>query len=222
MNISDLISGGIGSMITSQVARVLNIDESKAKWVVSAAVPLMIAALNYNAKNKNQAASIDNALNQHSNSGILDNLAGLLGGGAQEDGSKIIGHIFGNNTGYVEQNLSEKSGLSTGQVGSILSILAPVVMGALGQQKQQAQSGGGAMDLIGSLLGGGGQSAGNAGGGLLGSLIGSVLGGGQRQAAAPAGGLGSLVDLAGDFFNQQNSSSQRGNVLDSLAGMFAR
>lgn len=219
MNISDLITGSIGSTVTSSIARMLNIDESKAKWVVSAAVPLMIAALNYNAKNKNQAASIDNALSQHSG-GILGNLSGLLSGGASDDGNKIIGHIFGNNTGYVTDNLSQKSGLSAGQVGSVLAVLAPVVMGYLGQQKQSQSSSAG--DLLGSLLGGGGQSA---GGGLLGGLLGSVLGGGSRQAAAaPAGGdaMGALVNLAGDFFNKGNNSSQAGNVLDNLAGLFGR
>ncbi|GAA4434205.1 hypothetical protein GCM10023091_08840 [Ravibacter arvi] len=219
MNISDLISGGIGSSITSSVARMLNIDESKAKWVVSAAVPLMIAALNYNARNKNQGESIDRALDQHSG-GIFDNLAGLLGGGATDDGNKIVGHIFGNNTGYVTQNLSEQSGLSAGQIGSVLSVLAPVVMGYLGQQKQSQSQGGGVADLIGGLLGGGGQQAGA--GGLIGGLLSSVLGGGQQAEPAGNDGMGALADLAGEFFNQQNSQGQRGNVLDSLAGLFGR
>lgn len=219
MNLTDLVTGGIGSTVTSAVARMLNIEESKAKWIVSAAVPLMIAALNYNAKNKNQGASIDRALDQHSGS-ILGNLSGLLSGGPTNDGNKIVSHIFGNNTGYVTQNLSEKTGLSSGQVGSVLAVLAPVVMGYLGQQKQQTQSGGGMTDLIGGLLGGG-QSSGA--GGLIGGLLGSVLGGGQ-QAAAPSGGdgLGALADLAGEFFNQQNNAGQRSNVLDSLAGLFGR
>lgn len=218
MNISDLITGAIGSTVSSSIARMLNIDEKKAKWIVSAAVPLMIAALNYNAKNKNQAGSIDNALNQHSG-GILGNLSGLLSGGASADGSKIIGHIFGNNTAYVTDNLSQKSGLSANQVGSVLSILAPVVMGYLGQQKQSQSSS--ATDLLGSLLSGGGQQS--SGGGLLGGLLGSVLGGGGRPAAASSGGdMGALVNLAGDFFNKGNNSSQAGNVLDNLAGLFGK
>ena len=58
--------------------------------------------------------------------------------------------------------------------------------------------GGGALgNLVGSLLGGGGQSAG--GGGALGNLVGSLLGGGGGQAAGGglAGGLiGSLAKAA--------------------------
>jgi len=147
-------------------------------------------------------------------------LSGLLSGEPTDDGNKIVGHIFGNNTGYVTQNLSQKTGLSTGQVGSALAVLAPVVMGYLGQQKQQAQSGGGIADLLGGLLGGG-QSSGASG--LIGGLLGSVLGGGGQQAASSGGdGLGALAGLAGEFFSQQNNPSQGGNVLDSLAGLFGR
>lgn len=217
MNLTDLISGGIGSSIISTVAKTLNIEESKAKWVVSAAVPLIVAALNYNAKNKGQAASIDRALDQH-NGSIFGNIGGLLSGGASADGGKIINHVFGNNTGFVTENLSQKSGLSSGQVSSLLSMLAPVVMGFLGQEKQQS-SGGGVGDLIGGLLGGGQSSA---GGGLLGGLLGSVLGGGRSQQASAGPDLGALAGLAGEFFNQKNDSGQRGNVLDSLAGLFGR
>lgn len=217
MDISNLLSGVIGNTVASTLAKKLNIDESKAKWVMTAAVPLIIAAINYNAKNKNQSASINNALDNHSG-GILGNLAGLFSQDSEADGSKIIGHVFGNNVGFVTDNLSQKSGLSTGQVGSALAVLAPLVMGYLGQQKQAQSSGGGIGDLLGGLLGGGGQSA---GGGLLGSLMGSVLGGG-KPAAQSNDGMGALADLAGQFFNQKNSASQRGNALDSLAGLFGK
>lgn len=218
MNISDLISGGIGSTITNAIAQKLNIDPNKAKWIVSAAVPLIIAAINYNAKNKNQESNISNALDNHSG-GILGNLAGLISPGVSNDGSKILGHVFGKNEGFVTQELSQKSGISTAQVGSILAMVAPVVMGMLGQQKQ-AQSGGGVGDLIGGLLGGGQSQSG--GGGLLGSLIGSVLGGGAPQRQSSGGDLGGLMDLAGVFFNQQKPAAERENVLDSLAGLFGK
>ena len=216
MDISNLLSGVIGNTVASTLAKKLNIDESKAKWVMTAAVPLIIAAINYNAKNKNQSASINNALDNHSG-GVLGNLAGLFSQDSEADGSKIIGHVFGNNAGLVTDNLSQKSGLSSGQVGTVLSVIAPLVMGYLGQQKQAQSGAGGIGDLIGGLLGGGGQSS---GGGLLGSLVGSVLGGGKP--AQSNDGMGALADLAGEFFKQGNNTAQRGNVLDSLAGLFGK
>lgn len=218
MNITDLITGGVGSKAISAIAKTLNIDESKAKWIVAAAVPLMIAALNYNSKkSKENEESVNNALDQHSG-GLMDKLGSLFGQGPTEDDNKIVNHMFGRNTEVVTNSIAEKTGISSSQIGGVLATLAPIVMGYLGSQKQQSSSGG-IGDLIGSVLGGG-QSQ-SAGGGILGSLLGSVLGGGQSQQASD-NGLGGLGDLAGEFFNQGNDNQKKGSILDSLAGMFAK
>lgn len=221
MNITDLISGGIGSKAIAGVAKVLNIDESKAKWVVAAAVPLMIAALNYNSKKSaEKEASINNALEKH-NGGIFDQIGDFFVQGPSDDDNKIVNHMFGRNTDVVKESLAAKTGLSSDKIGGALAILAPIVMGYLGKQKQQASSGGGIGDLLGSVLGGGAASNSSAGGGILGSILGSVLGG-ENQNSTQGGNMGGLADLAGEFFNQNNDSGKKGSILDSLAGMFAK
>lgn len=221
MNIKDLISGQIGGVATSLISKKLNIDEGKAKWLIAAAVPLMIAAISYNSKNKNKEASINKALEKHSG-GILGNLTNAFTGDNSNDGDKIVGHIFGKNKDYVTQNLSENSGLSSDQVSSTLAILAPIVMGFLGKEKQSQASSGGVGDLLGSLLSGG--QAQKSSGGMLGGLLGSVLGGNNKKQASPkgGGGLGPIGDLAGEFFNQKNNSGSKGNVLGTLVGMFGK
>lgn len=221
MNITDLITGGIGSKAISLVAKTLNIDESKAKWVVAAAVPLMIAALNYNSKkSKEKEEGINKALEKH-NGGIFDQIGNLFGNGPSEDDNKIVNHMFGSNTEVVKDNLAAKTGLSADKIGGALAILAPIVMGYLGKQKQQESSSGGIGDLLGSVLGGG-QSNSSAGGGILGSILGSVLGGGGSSQSSSQGDLGGLADLAGEFFNKGNDNNKKGSILDSLAGMFGR
>lgn len=221
MNITDLITGGIGSKAISLVAKTLNIDESKAKWVVAAAVPLMIAALNYNSKkSKEKEDGINKALEKH-NGGIFDQIGNLFGNGPSEDDNKIVNHMFGSNTEVVKDNLAAKTGLSADKIGGALAILAPIVMGYLGKQKQQESSSGGIGDLLGSVLGGG-QSNSSAGGGILGSILGSVLGGGGSSQSSSQGDLGGLADLAGEFFNKGNDNNKKGSILDSLAGMFGR
>src|SRR5690606_5398702 len=219
MNITDLVTGGIGSKAIGAISKTLNIDESKAKWIVAAAVPLMIAALNYNSKkDKAQEESIDQALQNKHNGGILDSLSDFLGQGPSEDGDKIVHHMFGNNTDMVKNSISSKTGISSAQVGTVLATLAPIVMGYLGKQKQTQSSGGGLGDILGGLIGGGSNSS--AGGGLLGSVLGSFLGGSSSK--AQDSGLGGLSDLAGDFFNKDKGDDQKGSVLDALAGMFAK
>lgn len=222
MNLTDLVTGGVGSKAISAIANLLNIEEGKAKWLVAAAVPLMIAALNYNSKKgAEQEAGISKALDQHSG-GILDQIGGLLGQGPSDDDNKIVNHMFGTNTDMVKSNLSAKTGISSDKIGAALAMLAPIVMGYLGKQKQDQSSGGGFGDLLGGLMGG--QSSGSAGGGIFGSILGSVLGGGNsddntQQSSTGFGGLG---DLAGEFFNKDKASDQKGSVLDSLVGMFTK
>lgn len=220
MNITDLVTGGVGSKAISAIANLLNIEESKAKWLVAAAVPLMIAALNYNSKKgTEQEADINKALDQH-NGGILDQIGGLLGQGPTEDDNKIVNHMFGNNTEMVKDNLAVKTGISTDKIGSVLAILAPLVMGYLGKQKQEQSSRGGIGDLLGGLMGG--QSGSSAGGGILGSILGSVLGGSQEETQQTPTEIGGLGDLVGDFFNKGKDANQKGSVLDSLVGMFTK
>ena len=220
MNLTDLVTGGVGSKAISAIAQTLNVSESKAKWIVAAAVPLMIAALNYNSKKgKEQEESINNALQSKHSGGIFDHLSDFLGQGPSEDENKIVSHMFGKNTDMVKESLSAKTGVSSSQIGGALAILAPIVMGYLGKQKQQS-SGGGLGDLLGSLVGG--SSGSSAGGGLLGSVLGGILGGGSSSSKPQGIDLGNIGDLAGEFFNQSSGGNQKGSVLDALAGMFGK
>jgi hypothetical protein len=231
MNISDLISGSIGSQATEGISEKLGIDKNQTQWVVSAAIPLMMSALNYNAqKSPERAQGIQQAIDTKGSGGILENLAGLFNQGPTEDEDQMVNNIFGKNTDNVKESLSEKSGISVGKIGGILALLAPLVMAYLNKQKQsqgESGSGGGLGDLLGNILGGGSSNAGSSGGGI-GDLIGSVLGGGsQSNEQAPtnssqpniSGGLG---DLVGQFFDQKNDKNTKGSILDSLAGMFGK
>ena len=229
MNITDLISGSVGSQAIEGISQKLGVDKNQAQYVVAAAVPLMMSALNYNAqKSPERAEGIQQALSSKHNGGIFDNLAGLFNEGPTEDEDKMVNHIFGKNTDTVKESLSEKSGISIGKIGGILALLAPLVMGYLGKQRQSQESSGsvgGLGDLLGSILGGGNSNTAGQGGGL-GDIIGSVLGGGASQNSQPAGNqqtnTGGLGDLVGDFFNQKNDKNAKGSILDSLAGMFGK
>lgn len=220
MNITDLLTGGLGSKAITAVANLLGVSETKAKWIIAAAVPLMIAALNYNAKKKDQEESISNALDKHKDVDIAQ-----LSEGPSADGEKIVSNIFGKNTADVTENIAEKTGFSTAQIGGVLATLAPFVLSYLGKQKQSGGTGGGIGDLIGSVLGGG--AATSASGGGIGAIIGSIFGSDDKAApaetpaaSAQASGSDAIGDLVGDFFNKNNDKSTKGGILDKLAGMF--
>jgi hypothetical protein len=67
----------------------------------------------------------------------------------QTNGAGILEHILGGKQTTAAQEISEKSGLSMGQVANLLITLAPIVMSFLGKKKQQENlDSGGLSDLI--------------------------------------------------------------------------
>src|SRR4029078_12272436 len=124
-------------------------EPSAVSSVVQMALPALVNGLANNASTPQGAASLNNALDQHGGS-ILGNLGGLaswiFGGGQgtataaapapSTDAGGILGHILGGSQGAVAQEISNKTGVSVGQVAQILMFLAPMVMGYLGKRKQ--------------------------------------------------------------------------------------
>ena len=196
MDFTNLIQGAIGQQIIGSAANQLGINESQAQSAVSAAVPFLLSALNKNAQNGG-AEGISAALDNH-NGGILDNLSGFLGqGGNQQDGLGILGHVLGNNQQNVESAISKESGLNMGQVTQILALVAPIVMGYLGKQKQsEGLDSNGIAGLLGGLVGGSNATA-NQGGINLGGFEKLLDQDGDGQL-----GIGDAMGLLGGFFKK--------------------
>src|SRR5690606_40167820 len=93
MDISSLLQGPIGQQMVSGVVNQLGIENEQAKMAISAAVPLLLTALNKNANN-GDSQNIANALERDHDGSILDNLGGFLQGGNFSDGMNILSHVL--------------------------------------------------------------------------------------------------------------------------------
>ena len=196
-SLEDLLGQEQGSAAVGQISQTAGLDPSTTASVIQTALPAILGGLANNAATPDGAESLNNALDQHHDGSLLDNLGGLssmiFGGDAQAapppqaDAGGILGHIFGNSQGQVAQQVSNQTGVSTGQVAQVLMMLAPIVMSYLGRQKQQQGV--------------------DAGG--LGGLIGGLLGG---QSSAAAGGIGGLASSMLD-------RDHDGSALDDIASM---
>src|SRR5690606_3280595 len=79
MNFNELISGNIAVQATEGISQKLGVDKDQTKWVISAAIPLMLSSINYNAKNKpEQAASLNEAIATEESSSMFDNISSLF------------------------------------------------------------------------------------------------------------------------------------------------
>ena len=112
-------------------------NEGEAKNGVMAALPAMLAALGKNAGTEKGAEELNNALEKKHDGSILDNLSGYLSNPDLKDGAGILNHLFGNQTSNVANAVSQSSGLDTNGSMKMLQMLAPILMGILGQQKKQ-------------------------------------------------------------------------------------
>ena len=200
-SLQDLLGSQQGGEAVDQISQNVGAQPSAVNSVIQMALPAILSGLANNAANPEGAQSLNNALEQDHDGSILDNLGGLggliFGGGQQAtapsrqaDAGGILGHIFGNNQGQVAQQISNQSGLNAGQVAQILMMLAPIVMGYLGKQKQEQNL--------------------DAGG------LSNWLGGQQQQIQqnAPQGGfLESMLDRDGDGSTMDDIASMAMNYM---------
>lgn len=132
-SVLDALQAQLGPDTIQKMSAQLGTDSAATSNAISMALPILLGGLSKNAANAEGAAALDNALTAH-DGGILDNLGALLGGGA---GASILAHILGSRRTPVEQGVGRATGMNAQQVGQLLMMLAPLVMGVLGRMKRQ-------------------------------------------------------------------------------------
>jgi hypothetical protein len=128
----------LGSGGVEQIGRAVGVSDGDVTNVLAGAIPAMMAGLTRNTASSGGADALLGALDRDHDGSILDDVAGYLGGGGNlADGAGILGHIFGGRTTNVERTVSRSSGVDLGAVTQIMSMVAPLLMGALGKAKRQ-------------------------------------------------------------------------------------
>ena len=136
MNLEALL-GLLQGQDLGQLAEQVGGNEGQVKNGVMAALPAMLTALSKNTGTEKGAQELNNALETKHDGSILNNLSGYLSNPDLKDGAGILNHLFGSQTSNVANAVSQSSGLDTNGSMKMLQMLAPVLMGMLGQQKKQ-------------------------------------------------------------------------------------
>ncbi len=135
-SILDTLSARLDERALSQLSTRLGADEGNTSKAIAAAVPLLLGALAQNATAGEGAQRLHDALARDHDGSALDDPAGAADA-RPGDGDAILGHILGDRRGIAEQGISRASGLDLSKVAPLLALLAPVVMGALGQARRK-------------------------------------------------------------------------------------
>lgn len=139
MDIQGLLGQVLSGNNVGAISQSIGADESTTSSAIQAALPMIVGALAKNASTEEGAGALAGALDRDHDGSMLDDLAGfVLGGGAQQaNGAGILGHIFGDRQEAVQQGVSQASGVDMSTIAKLLPILAPIVLGYLGRQKQE-------------------------------------------------------------------------------------
>lgn len=213
-----MIDDILAQISPEDLAAQLGTDQETAVDAARKALPALLGGLSGNV-DAGGGEALGAALQRDHDGSLLDRPHPLLAADP-DDGSKIIGHIFGNQQDRVVDNLGAMSRGGSSLFSKLLPILAPLVMAWLGKRLGGAlggalgggdtappagsvsQSGGGLGDLLGQLTGrqsadaSGGAAASGSGGGL-GDLLGSLLGGEVEASRSSGPDIGSPLDLLG-------------------------
>ena len=135
--ISEMITQRISGAVAGQLSQRLGVSESTAQTAVQLAVPVILAALARNASKPQGAQELHQAVANDHDGSILDQLSSYLGNPQAANGSGILGHVLGGQRPAVENNLAQATGLDPNSAGSLLEMVAPMVMGAVGREQQQ-------------------------------------------------------------------------------------
>ena len=214
MSLLDLITGNIGNQVATEAENKFGISKSQMIALAAVAAPLIISYLRNKSQDANEAEALNNALDRDHDGSILDNPSSALE--REQEGGSILDHIFGGQKATVENQLSQNTGISMDKIGPILAMLAPIIMGYIGKEKQaNGVNAGGLGDLLGGILGGAQQQA-QQNNDPLSSILGSVLGGATQQSG---GGLGDLLgSVLGGATQQQQQQGGLGGLLGSILG----
>lgn len=139
-SIIQLLVSQLGSGAVDQISQQLDVDDQQVQQAVGMALPIIIGALNRNASTSGGAQALTGALQRDHDGSILDNLSQAVTQQATiDDGAAILGHVMGDKRSSLVMNVSRATNLDPDQVEQIFAILAPIILGALGQMQRKRE-----------------------------------------------------------------------------------
>ena len=168
MSMLDMLQQRLGNeAAVKQIGAQLGTDSGTTQSAIAAALPMLVGALARNAQDPAQAGALSTALSNKHDGSILDDVSGHLSQRQFPDGEGILGHVLGGQKSSVATGLGQVAGLDAGKATMLLSMLAPLVLGALGKaQRDGGLDAGGLAGMLGSER----QRAADAAPGVMGML----------------------------------------------------
>ena len=143
INLVSLVMQFLTPDMVGRIATALGFDRNKVQSAVSSAVPALLAAFNDVATQPGGAQKLADAARQQT--GSLESFASMLAAGGQssllDKGSQLLSSLVsGRDQNALIGAISKFTGLGQGVSGSLLGMLAPIVMGTIGQHQSATRA----------------------------------------------------------------------------------
>lgn len=194
MDLTKVIIDQLGQDGLEAMAARIGADKEKTSTALEGLVPTMLGAMSNNTKSEAGASGLLGALDRDHDGSILDDIVGFIGKSDEGPGEGIVGHVLGDKRNAVESGLSDKTGLKSGQIGGLLNMVAPIVMGYLGKQKRQQSGSGFGLQEVAGLLGNMASTSDQSTGLDLGDVLGMFGGLSGRSSDSGNSGVGGLLN----------------------------
>jgi hypothetical protein len=138
MNLVDLVSSQLTGDVLGKLGGLIGANESQTRSATTAAVPALLSALSGMASTNSGADKLASAMGGL-DLNMLGNLAGLLGGGQASSlgniGGSLLGSLLGGGgTSKIVETLATFAGMQPGIMKTLLTYLAPIVLGTIAKQ----------------------------------------------------------------------------------------
>jgi hypothetical protein len=138
VNLVSLIMQFLTPDMIGRIASALGLDRTNTQTAIGAAIPGLLAGLSGVAAQPGGAQKLVDTVRQQT--GALGSFANMLGASGQssliEKGSQILSSLLGGrDQTALAGAVSKYAGLGQNASGSLLGMLAPIVMGTIGQQQ---------------------------------------------------------------------------------------
>ena len=135
-NLVSLVMQFLTPDLIGRIAAALGLDRNMVQSAITAVVPALLAGLTGAAAKPGGAQNVVDAIKQQS--GVLDSFAKTLGSGGQssliDTGSRLLTSLLGGqDQSALAGAMAKFSGLTQSASGSLLGMLAPIVMGTIGK-----------------------------------------------------------------------------------------
>lgn len=141
MSLLEVLQSQLTDDTVSQLSKTIRADQEQTSLAAKGVFATLVGALAKNAAEPAGGNALLGALDRDHDGSVLNNVMGLFGGAQPRNkatnGLGILDHLLGGKTNNVVQMVSKSSGLDFLKSAELLKLLAPIVMGALGQQKRR-------------------------------------------------------------------------------------